>query len=309
MCSSSINLYYTSAAGPMRSITPRRTSSPTSRCCPIKFFGQVCLGRKLRTALPAMTLFSFLPRRHGGKALDLAYADGSMTRFLPTSTARRAVPFIIAGLMGWGARRLEQHRIWMLRFIGANVWWRLFRIGFSFDGSNGVPVCEYGSRRAALFSIWNTMAQGAPCDADWIPSNDICVNPITWRTDGHALTSQTTLAALGIRTAPRWKRFCRRRPVGLSSRSLGGYAQPRTTVTRMFGKGNYHVYDYSLFHRHTARTTSTARVSYMSSISIQRRAKKRNDESERRGLCVQGTWRRPQRAWRPGRRACVVQSL
>ena len=56
-----------------------------------------------------------------------------------------------------------------------------YLVGFTIDRSNGVAVCETPTQTGCQVT-WNTVGPqaGALFDA---PDN-ICVNPMTWRTDG-----------------------------------------------------------------------------------------------------------------------------
>lgn len=212
------------------------------------------------------TLFSFLDRGgDGGKALDLAYADvrAAFEHFLEHRSQGR--PFIIAGHSQGGL-----HADWLMRdyVAGGPLEERMvaaYPIGFSIDGSNGVPVCEHAEQTGCQVS-WNTMAQGAERRGP-DSSNDICVNPITWRTDGARADFADNLGGVSFADGAAVE-------AGVTDGQCVDGILEITEVrsdnygTQMFGEGNYHVYDYSLFHMNI-RQNAQARVNAYLSATAQ----------------------------------------
>jgi hypothetical protein len=134
-----------------------------------------------------------------------------------------------------------------------------YPIGFPLDGSNGIAVCTAPDQiRCQVSRNTNTK------DADIILGKigDICVNPLTWQTDEVAASFEENLGGVvfnaggnvevGVTDAQ-----CRNGQLLVTEVRSDQY-----TLTA-FGPGNYHVYDYSLFHMNLSKNIQQRLSAYM----------------------------------------------
>lgn len=195
------------------------------------------------------TLFSFMDDGDDGPAaLALAYADIRAAFDYYLTHYNQGRPFIIAGHSQGSKhadtllRELVQDPV-MQRMVAA------YPVGFAIQADYGLPVCNTPEQTGCMVT-WNAVAPDAPSLSD--TSRDVCVNPISWRTDGARADFSNNLGAVSFSPG---------------RGSIAGAVEPgvadaqcvdgRLHVTevrsdnyssRMFGPGNYHVYDYSFFH-------------------------------------------------------------
>ena len=126
------------------------------------------------------TLFSFQDLKgDGGRALDLAYQDikSAFEYFLEAFNQDK--PFIIAG-HSQGSFHVD--RLLREEIAGTLLEKMLvaaYPVGFSIDGSNGIPVCESAEQTNCQVS-WNANTSDAGIVLG--QPGDICVNPISWTT-------------------------------------------------------------------------------------------------------------------------------
>ena len=140
------------------------------------------------------TLYSFQDNSgNGEKALDLAYEDvrAAFLYFLENYSGGR--PFIIAS-HSQGSR----HADILLReeVVGRALVPQMvvaYLIGFSVDGSNGVPVCERRDQLNCQIS-WNASTRDAPLKL--AEPGDICVNPLNWTTSEDLVGAQENLGSV-----------------------------------------------------------------------------------------------------------------
>ena len=96
---------------------------------------------------------------------------------------------------------------------------------------------------------WNSVAPDAPSFSD--TSEDICVNPISWRTDGGRADFSSHLGAVSF---SRQDGAAGTVEAGVVDAQCVGGRLHVTEVrsdnysSRTLGPGNYHVYDFSFFH-------------------------------------------------------------
>ncbi len=196
------------------------------------------------------SLYSFFVQEgEGGDAIDFAYQDVVAAFHYYIEHYNQGRPFILAGHSQGG---LHLDTLLREEINGTSLQDRMiaaYPVGYYLDGSNGIPVCQTAEQTGCQVT-WNSLAPEAPGFRD--ASNDICVNPINWTADGtHADFAENKGAVT----------------FGFLDDSGGGAVEAgvadaqcvdgilRIAEVRsehyppvMFGEGNYHVYDYSLFH-------------------------------------------------------------
>jgi len=224
----------------------RHQASVFNRCCEI-------YAPRYRQA----TFYSFLDGSGSGdQALDLAYRD-VLTAF---NTFRESLApneaFILAGHSQGTAHAA---RLLREKIAGTALQQQLvaaYLIGFSIteDQLGGVPVCSAATQTGCVVG-WNTVSgdgTGLFKDEDLI-----CVNPLTWRTDGVLAESELNQGGIGY---PGWGPVSGEVDVG-AMKVEPGAADARCAVgslvvselnsasfpSRMPGN-SMHIYDYSLFH-------------------------------------------------------------
>ncbi len=207
------------------------------------------------------TLFSFMDDSGDGEAaLELAYQDVSeaFDYFLTHYSHDR--PFVLAG-HSQGAKHAD--RLLAEVISGTELEARLvaaYPVGFSIDGSNGIAVCETPTQTGCQVT-WNTL--GAEAETFGDPSSDICVNPLHWRNDGSRADFASNLGGVTFRDEFSVE------PGVTDAQCIDGVL--RVSEVRsdnysamMFGDGNYHVYDFSLFHMNIRQNAEARVAAYLS---------------------------------------------
>ena len=144
-----------------------------------------------------------------------------------------------------------------------------YPIGFSIDREAmakavpDVPVCESAEQIGCVVS-WNAVGPEAAPWGD--PRKNICVNPLTWRTDGAAAEASMNLGGVAypgtfegtladVKGVP--QEFVDAKPVlepGVAdAQCVDGMLRiqeihSQNYAARPMGTDNYHIYDYNLFH-------------------------------------------------------------
>lgn len=221
------------------------------------------------------TIYSFMDQGEDGPAaLDLAYQDveRAFDYFIANFNGGR--PFIIAG-HSQGSKHIR--RLLEARITGAPLAARLvavYPIGFSFNQQEyaravpDVPVCAMPEQTGCLVT-WNAVGPKAEQFAD--PTHNICVNPLTWRTDGELAERSLNIGAVtyqggsgtditDLNAVP--AELPESAPVveaGVAdAQCVAGtllISEIRSDHygARPMGRDNYHIYDYSLFHLNIRR--------------------------------------------------------
>lgn len=201
------------------------------------------------------TLYSFFDEgEDGSKALALAYGDvtAAFEYFLQNFNQGR--PFILAG-HSQGARHSD--RLLKDRILGSELEQRLvaaYLVGFGISRDAGLPVCDQPIQTGCQVN-WNSLSPQAPSP---YALDTICVNPLSWRTDGARADFKANRGSMNFQTPPVIE------PAVADAQCLDG----RLIVTEIrserewimpFGEGNYHAYDYGLFYM-SIRENAAARV-------------------------------------------------
>lgn len=215
------------------------------------------------------TIYSFIDNSGNGQAaLAVAYSDveRAFDYFLQRYSQNR--PFVLAAHSQGSVhlRTLLQKRI-----TGTALRNRLvaaYPIGFSLDAQQlaksipDVPVCQSAAQTGCMVS-WNAVGPEAASFAD--TRNNICVNPLTWKTDGTPAAAALNLGGVSypgkfggtladLKELP--QAFIDAKPViepGVAdAQCVDGMLLVREIhsthyASRPMGRDNYHIYDYHLF--------------------------------------------------------------
>ena len=215
------------------------------------------------------TIYSFLDDSGSGQAaLAVAYSDVERAFDYFLQHYSRDRPFVLAAHSQGSVhlRTLLEKRI-----TGTSLRNRLvvaYPIGFSFDAEElekslpDVPVCQAAEQTGCMVS-WNAVGPEVTAYGD--TSKNICVNPLTWKTDGAPANATLNLGAVSyggtfggslaeLDALPR--DFIEAQPViepGVAdAQCVGGMLLVREIhsthfAARPMGRDNYHIYDYNLF--------------------------------------------------------------
>jgi hypothetical protein len=191
------------------------------------------------------TLMAFSEGSESGtNALALAFGDVVAAFRYFVANLNDGRPFVMAS-HSQGSRHLDL--LLEQEVVGTEPFDRMvaaYLVGFTIDHSNGVAVCETPTQTGCQVT-WNTVGPRAGALLD--DPNNICVNPLTWRTDGLRAGHEVNLGGLisGITdaTAPGVvDAQCR------DGRLLVSEIRSDQYSARPLGRDNYHIYDYAFFY-------------------------------------------------------------
>jgi hypothetical protein len=190
----------------------------------------------------------------GGKALETAYRDveAAFDHFLEHYNEGR--PFILAG-HSQGARHVAS--LLERRISGSPLRDRMvaaYPVGYYLNAEElagtlpDIPVCADPAQTGCLVT-WNTVGPNAPV---WQPGTPfVCVNPLSWKTDGAHAAHELNLGALATRADEGKGRI---EPGAADAQCTEGRAVVSEIRTDMFdglpfymGRDNHHLLDYALF--------------------------------------------------------------
>ncbi len=212
------------------------------------------------------TLFSFMDREgDGDKALEIAYSDvqAAFEHFLAEFNQGR--PFIIAG-HSQGAFHAD--RIIRELVLGTELEDRLvaaYVVGFEITEGGGLPICERPTQTGCQVN-WNSMS---PAARSYYALDTICVNPLTWRTDGERADFAVNPGSMNFDTPPVVEEGVADAQC-LDGRLLVSELRSSSEWIMPFGEGNYHAYDYGLFYmsiRANAKMRTQAHLSRQPALS------------------------------------------
>jgi len=195
-------------------------------------------------------IYAFLALEDGGnEALELAYTDIETAFNHYMTEFNNGRPFILAGhsqgalLTRWLLERKITGTALLDRMVAA------YPIGFPMRTDElarslpDIPVCESPLQTACLAS-WNTISDGyRPLEPT---KNNICVNPLTWTSDGKQGKFQDNEGALTVKSEALMKAISDAR----CDDGMLYVSKIRTDVydsLPYMGKGNHHLLDYALF--------------------------------------------------------------
>ena len=191
------------------------------------------------------TLYSFQDQSgSGASALDLAYGDVKRAFEFFLEHYSQGRPFILAS-HSQGSKHLD--RLLKEEIANTDLQSRMvaaYPVGFSIDGSNGVPVCQTPEQTNCQVS-WN--ANTADAAVKLGRPGDVCVNPMSWNSDDRLVSASDNLGSVTFSSEGGVD-------MGLADAkcSEGSLLVTEVTSERYantpFGPGNYHMYDYSFYY-------------------------------------------------------------
>jgi hypothetical protein len=231
------------------------------------------------------TIYSFMDNSGSGKeALKLAYEDVERAFDYFIEHYNQGRPFILASHSQGSVhvRTLLEKRI-----TGTPLRERLvaaYPIGFGIDREAmakavpDVPVCESADQIGCVVT-WNAVGPHAQAWGD--PRKNICVNPLTWRTDNAAAEASLNLGGVtyrgtfegtlaDVKGVP--QDFIDAKPVletGVADAQcvdgmlLVTEIHSQNYAARPMGKDNYHIYDYNLFHMNMRKNVEQRVAAYL----------------------------------------------
>ncbi len=198
------------------------------------------------------TFFSFMDESSNGqRALDLAFADveAAFDSFLERIGGR---PFMLAG-HSQGSLHLE--RLLRERVSGTPLRDRLvaaYPMGYWFDAAEleaalpDIPVCSEASQTTCLVT-WNSVRPRVQHFQD--PSGQVCVNPLTWRTDGARAPHSANAGSLSLADEMVLEEGV------ADAQCIGGALLVQDIRSKMYegmppllGRDNWHILDVHLFY-------------------------------------------------------------
>jgi hypothetical protein len=217
------------------------------------------------------TVYSFLDQgTDGAAALALAYEDVEQAFDYFIRHYNQGRPFILAGHSQGSThlRRLLERRITGTALVARLV--AAYPIGFAINQDEyvkavpDVPVCSTPQQTKCLVT-WNTVGPQVRPFQD--TSRDICVNPLSWSTDGERADFAMNAGGVtfnrhfgtsveSLREGPEFKpqiepgvadAQCRDGLLWVSGIRSANF------LSRPMGRDNYHIYDLSLFHMNVRR--------------------------------------------------------
>ena len=222
------------------------------------------------------TLYSFMDDSGSGKAaLELAYQDveRAFDYFLEHYSQGR--PFILAS---HSQGSLHLRRLLEKRITGTPLRERMvaaYPIGFSIDKAAlaaavpDVPVCESAEQLGCLVT-WNAIGPKAKLYGP-DPRSNVCVNPLTWRTDDQRADRSLNLGGVAYPgtfegsladlkgLSPEYASAAPVLEAGVAdAQCIDGMLRvteihSSNYAARPMGRDNYHIYDYNLFHMNLRR--------------------------------------------------------
>ena len=191
------------------------------------------------------TLYSFFDEgADGAAAIDFAYEDikAAFEHYLRAYSDGR--PFIIAG-HSQGA--LHADRLLRDYVAGTDLASRLvaaYPVGFNVSTANGIAVCNDPLQTGCQVG-WNTMQQGVARRG--AKADDICVNPLTWSAGEAHAPHDANLGAVSFASGAKVEAGAADARCNLGTLEVSE-VRSENYPTESFGNGNYHIYDFSLFH-------------------------------------------------------------
>lgn len=209
------------------------------------------------------TLYSFTDTsevKNGEQALELAYGDvqNAFRYFIENHNEGR--PFILAG---HSQGSFHSDRLIKEEIAGTELEQRMvaaYPIGFSLDGSNGLDVCTSPEQVRCQVS-WNTNTSDAGVILG--TPGDICVNPLTWQADENPANFADNLGGVVFMAGGEIEPGVTDAQCSNGQLIISEVKSEKYTLMA-FGPGNYHVYDYSLFHMNLRKNIDQRVTAYMS---------------------------------------------
>ncbi len=225
------------------------------------------------------TLYAFMDDTGSGPAaLNTAYGDVLAAFDYYVAHFNRGRPFILAG-HSQGSRHLVP--LLKDRIEGTPLRELLvaaYPIGFGIDPGElpaDVAVCT-GPEETGCLVTWNAVGPDAASFGD--PRDNICVNPLTWRTDGVRADFAQNLGAVSFgatgfaANVDPAALVAPRNPVLEPGAADAQCIDGRLLVTEIrsdhfdaepMGEDNYHIFDYALFHMNIRANAQARTAAYL----------------------------------------------
>jgi len=221
------------------------------------------------------TLYAFVDDTGSGQsALDLAYTDvvAAFDQFIAARSRNR--PLVLAA-HSQGSKHLV--RLLRDRFSEGQLRERLvvaYAIGFAItpdDLPASLPVCATATQTGCIVT-WNAVGPHPRHFGE--VDGQICVNPLTWATDGERADFDLNLGAVSFGTLnvtegdPTGPREPLVEPGAADAQCVDGrlrVSEIRSDAfdARLTGRDNYHIYDYALFHMNLRANAETRVRAYL----------------------------------------------
>jgi hypothetical protein len=117
-------------------------------------------------------------------------------------------------------------------------------VGFNVSTANGIAVCNDPLQTGCQVG-WNTMQQGVARRG--AKADDICVNPLTWSAGEAHAPHDANLGAVSFASGAKVEAGAADARCNLGTLEVSE-VRSENYPTESFGNGNYHIYDFSLFH-------------------------------------------------------------
>ncbi len=232
-----------------------------------------CCGRIYAPRYRQATLYSFRDRGgNGERALDLAYEDVKRAFEYYLENYNNGRPIIVAS-HSQGSR----HAIRLLEdyFTGTPLAQQLvaaYLIGWggadtnSFERFPDIPVCA-SPEQTGCWMTWNSL--GPDAEKSRIIDSAVCVNPLTWTTDGTYAGPELNLGGVVFvegRDEPPMP------DIGVvSAQCVDGaliISRPKGKAYSFMpmGRDNYHIYDYGLFYVNIRRNVEQRVAAFLAAM-------------------------------------------
>ncbi len=198
------------------------------------------------------TLWSFMDETGSGdKARAFAFADveRAFDEFLKRIGDR---PFILAG-HSQGADHVV--RLLKAKITGTSLKDRMvaaYPIGFGINPTDmkeavaDIPVCDT-PQQTACYVTWNSLGPNAKPFADYIGA--VCVNPLSWTTDGKSAAAEQNVGSLSVGDKIRYEAGVTGAQCQSDRLLVGDFQSDMfDNLPVNMGEDNYHLIDFSLFY-------------------------------------------------------------
>ena len=177
-------------------------------------------------------------------AIDLAYSDVKKAFNYYLENFNHGRPFILAG-HSQGALFID--RILKEQVQGSPLMNQLiaaYPLGFFLDSNNSIPVCDTPNQ-TGCFVTWNSAGPEFKAFVD--SSNNVCVNPLSWKTDDAIAGTEQHQGAVNFETGGQLEKGiveaqCKKGLLTISRIDSENFPDG------LLGKHNYHVYDFAFFY-------------------------------------------------------------
>ncbi len=200
----------------------------------------------------------------GNKALDLAYKDIKAAFLYYMENENGGRPIIFAG-HSQGARHIKQLLQELVdgqplqeKLVAAYiVGW-----GCGKETFKNIPLGE-SPKQVGCFLTWRTYNEGFI--PSWVDPNDVCVNPLTWKTDTLVAPYQMNEGSVIFGFNSVSKKIFNAKVAG----PVLWVSKPNVLFGKMFVRQNYHVGDFNIFYVNVRRNAILRARTYIAAQTAQ----------------------------------------